>query len=84
MCMDTGESVFCHSFREASRLTDVAFRTVTKLMNYPGYVTYSEALDCQVSFLDHSQPMNTGSPHSRGTEVTFPQVDYTQIPGNEV
>lgn len=53
-------------------------------MNFPGYSSYSAALECKVSFVDHSEPLNTGSPHERDPELLLPQVSYSTIPPNEV
>lgn len=80
----SGESRFYGSIREASRMTGLHTRAISKIINYKDYVSYSVALEDQLSFIDHTRDMKTGSPHTLSHRDVMRGIDYDSIPVGKI
>lgn len=80
----SGESRFYGSIREASRMTGLHTRAITKIINYIDYVSYSVVLEDQLSFIDHTRDMKTGSPHTLSHLDVMRGIDYDSIPVGKI
>lgn len=80
----SGESRFYGSIREASRMTGIHTRAITKIVNYKDYVSFSPTLEDQLSFIDHTRDMKVGSPHTLSHKEIMIGIDYDYIPVGQI
>lgn len=72
------------SIREASGVMDTHVRSIRGILNYPGYYRWSELFGELFSYVDHTLPMNKGSPHVVDTNSAYPGVDHNKIPYGKI